>query len=585
VRSVRDRWGRASGRIRVASALLATAVATAVVVTLGTAGAPGYAGTAPLVGQPVDELRHGPVAGSWRLDPVADLGLDARETCVDYAVVGTVDDDVVLSVALTGRQVLGSPSCPNEPPRLVRLDPATGDVAWVLDPARTLGVDQGSGAEGIVSVWFDDADQVLAGVAPVGPTTRSTGRTAVVEVSGASAAAHARLDLATGAVDDVQRSDGGARSRVVSAAGRYVLVADEQRTGDPATRQPSEQQQADEQPSDDGASPQGADGYVDGSTAGDDLTALTPGPSGSAADDDAAADAAEADDDVLAPRGVPRTRWSLVRRDDLGDPLWTGSTEDDATPLLLDDRLVLPGEEAALVVEGDSGHVSTWGGTLTPASLPFTVDGELFVAGPSDGASGLSGGRLAALTRDGDERWSRDYAGDRFPVLAGSCVLFTSRGEGVTCVDARTGEQRWERDDEGAAFLTARAAPPGSTTGDAWLEVARQPGDDAEGTGGRGPWTRSVVAVDVATGGERFRADVPREARLRAASRTVGYAFSARSQTGRETAVTAFDLADGRPLWDLTRDDGDLQFWGGSLVRLDVDGTARRLVDPVRVAP
>ncbi|WP_460512514.1 outer membrane protein assembly factor BamB family protein [Frigoribacterium salinisoli] len=561
-RAVRTRWGRASGRTRVAAALLATAVASAFVVTAGTAALPDYGGAGPVAGGAVDDLRHEPVAASWSLDPVADLGLDARETCVDHEVVGTVGDDVLLSVSLTGRQVFGSPSCPNESPRLVRLDPATGAVAWVLDPAAVLGVDQGNGAEGLVTVWFDDADQVLTGVAATGPTARASGTSVVVEVTGAAAAAHARLDLGTGEVHDVQRSGGQGRSRVVSTVGPLALVADAAPAGTTDSR-------ADAAPDDTGTVPDDSWTGTDGGTATD------------AAGTDGAAAAAR---DALAPDAVTRTRWSLLRVDDLGDPIWTGTTEDDATPLLLADRLVLPGDDAALVVDAATGGASTWRGALPTSALPFTVDGRAYAASALGGtAAGEAGGRLTAYAPDGRVRWTRDYVGERFPVLSGSCVLLTAGGAGVRCVDVDTGEQRWERPDDGAPFLSARPAPPGTTTGDVWVEVARR----APGAGGdeaRTAWTRTVLALDEATGAERFRAAVPRESRLRAASRTVGYAFSARSQTGRETSVTAFDLADGHALWELTRDDGDLQFWGGSLVRVDPDGTAHRLVDPVRVA-
>ena len=563
-RAVRARWGRAAGRTRVASVLLATAVASALVVTAGTAALPDYGGADPVVGGAVDDLRHAPVAAAWSLDPVADLGLDARETCVDHEVVGTVEDDVLLSVSLTGRQVFGSPSCPNESPRLVRLDPATGAVAWVLDPAAVLGVDQGNGAEGLVTVWFDDTDQVLTGVAATGPTARASGTSAVVEVTGAAAAAHARLDLGTGEVHDVQRSGGQGRSRVVSTVGPLALVADA------ATP--------------DGDAPRDATGATPDDSETDAPDDTDTGTGTDDPDDTGTADDAAAAREALAPDPVTRTRWSLLRVDDLGDPIWTGTTEDDATPLLLADRLVLPGDDAALVVDAATGEASTWRGALPTSALPFTVDGRAYAASALGGTTaGEAGGRLTAYAPDGRVRWTTDYPGERFPVLSRSCVLLTAGDAGVRCVDVDTGEERWERPDDGAPFLTARPAPPGTTTADVWVEVARRaPG--AGGDEGRTAWTRTVLALDEATGAERFRAAVPRESRLRAASRTVGYAFSARSQTGRETSVTAFDLADGHALWELTRDDGDLQFWGGSLVRVDPDGTAHRLVDPVRVA-
>jgi len=77
------------------------------------------------------------------------------------------------------------------------------------------------------------------------------------------------------------------------------------------------------------------------------------------------------------------------------------------------------------------------------------------------------------------------------------------------------------------------------------------------------------------------RAVVPGESQIALVGRTTGYATTASS--GRTSTVTAFDLADGRRLWQLDTDRDQLGFWGGTLVANHPDGSVQRLVDPVRL--
>ena len=85
-----------------------------------------------------------------------------------------------------------------------------------------------------------------------------------------------------------------------------------------------------------------------------------------------------------------------------------------------------------------------------------------------------------------------------------------------------------------------------------------------------------TVAVR-ADGSERWRADLPADAVIVAASDTTGYAIGGWGWAGG--SVTAFDLADGHRLWQRAAD-GRLDFWGPTLVEVDDLGVARGLAPP-----
>jgi outer membrane protein assembly factor BamB len=91
-----------------------------------------------------------------------------------------------------------------------------------------------------------------------------------------------------------------------------------------------------------------------------------------------------------------------------------------------------------------------------------------------------------------------------------------------------------------------------------------------------------VRALDGSTGSAGARVSLPDGAVLAAAGRTVGYALAYGSSGGRSTLV-AFDLSSGRTLWQHA---AQLQVyaWSGRLVDVDVDGVARELVSPERLA-
>jgi hypothetical protein len=88
------------------------------------------------------------------------------------------------------------------------------------------------------------------------------------------------------------------------------------------------------------------------------------------------------------------------------------------------------------------------------------------------------------------------------------------------------------------------------------------------------------------TGATTFSAEVPSQAFLTGLSRTVGFASSYIGQDFSQTIMTAFDLSDGRTLWqERSPSRGTLDLWAGTLVSVDAEGVAHGLRTRAEVVP
>ena len=257
----------------------------------------------------------------------------------------------------------------------------------------------------------------------------------------------------------------------------------------------------------------------------------------------------------------------------LGEPAWTVELPDFSTVSLLGRRLVLGTDDEVLVVDvpGDGPAETVQRLPLEGAWLQsVTTVGGTTVVSTTDGDSRAS---VTGVDAEGDVAWRRAVAvdpvtGGAQSTLSASGCLLLGEGTGLRCVDADRGEDRWSTTLDEGDRVDGMTRPGGSP------DVFVRLGPLAASPDG-GPTDETVGTVAVRPdGSERWRAELPADAVVVAASGTTGYAIGGWGWTGG--AVTAFDLADGHRLWQRSSD-GRLDFWGPTLVEVDALGVARGL--------
>ncbi|TDT63858.1 PQQ-binding-like beta-propeller repeat protein [Frigoribacterium sp. PhB116] len=289
--------------------------------------------------------------------------------------------------------------------------------------------------------------------------------------------------------------------------------------------------------------------------------------------------------------GPARTRVATLSRDEIGRSTWQADLGTVGRAGLVEGRVLVVTAGAASLVDPATGASRAWGEAWGRGTSSVVDDDLVFVDLQADGDDGFPVERIA-YAAEGRELWRRGFAPDRPPAVVGGCVVFADE-EAVTCVERDTGSERWSAPtgsaDESAPVVLAAA--PGQRDGDVLVRTAVSVGrpDESDGTGPR----RELLVLDASTGALRSRLAAPLEAAPVAGSRTALYLTTpdriglvGESLGG---AVVAFDLADGRALWQLTPGEGDaagmrdLQFWGGTLVAVGDDGVVTQLVDDTRV--
>jgi outer membrane protein assembly factor BamB len=289
--------------------------------------------------------------------------------------------------------------------------------------------------------------------------------------------------------------------------------------------------------------------------------------------------------------GPARTRVATLSRHEIGRSTWQADLGTVGRAQLVEARVLVVTAGAASLVDPATGASRAWGETWGRGTSSVVDDDLVFVDLQADGDGGFPVERIA-YAAEGRELWRRGFEPDRPPVVVGGCVVFADE-EAVTCVERDTGSERWSTPtgsaDEPAPVVLAAA--PGQRDGDVLLRTAVPVGrpDESDGTGPR----RELLVLDAGTGSVRSRLAAPLEAAPVAGSRTALYLTTPdHVGLGGESlggAVVAYDLADGRALWQLTPGDGDaagtrdLQFWGGTLVAVGDDGVVTQLVDDTRV--
>jgi len=502
----------------------------------------GTFGTAGLV----DDLRARPGSTAWTTDLGSVLTPGVGPGCSTWTAAALVGDDVVVSASSA---VFGGTCTGTDGGGLARVDLGTGDVRW------TLSGDQLGDAS---ASWW-----TVSAAAPTGDGAAPLGL-----VSGSSAGGTDALtivDLDTGEVVDgfaPTATDDDALASVQQLGGQLLLVTERPR---------SRYQEG------------GGWTATEGDTARYRLHRVA---------------------DVLADR-------------DLGAPVWEAELPDFGLVALLGDRLVTQQDDELVVVD-----VPADGAAVVRDRRP--LDGSTLQSATTAGAATIlstveadgGGAQLVALDADGAESWRRPLAldpgtGQAQAVPAASGCLQVVDGDDLVCLDVASGRAEWrttvaDGEQEARAARERRAssgtgtgsstagsgsgsgsAPTGptrveglartATSADAFVRLDPfastedgSPGDERSRTAAVGP-----------DGAVRWRALLPADGAVVATSATTGYALSGWPWSG-STAVTAFDLADGRRLWQ--RDsEGSLQFWGPALVEVDARGVVRRLA-PARVA-
>ena len=289
--------------------------------------------------------------------------------------------------------------------------------------------------------------------------------------------------------------------------------------------------------------------------------------------------------------GPARTRVATLSRDEIGRSTWQADLGTVGRAELVEGRVLVVTAGAASLVDPATGASRAWGETWGRGTSSVVDDDLVFVDLQADGDDGFPVERIA-YAAEGRELWRRGFEPDHPPVVVGGCVVFADE-EAVTCVERDTGSERWSAPtgsvDESAPVVLAAA--PGQRDGDVLVRTAVSVGrpDESDGTGPR----RELLVLDASTGAVRSRLAAPLEAAPVAGSRTALYLTTPdHVGLGGESlggAVVAYDLADGRALWQLTPGEGDaagmrdLQFWGGTLVAVGDDGVVTQLVDDTRV--
>lgn len=479
----------------------------------------------------VDELRSSPVAEGWQIEP-ADLGAtDVQPGCLDMRVLARAGDDVlVLTTTQLGAARAG---CSDREggggSEGAEGAEGSGDRLVRVDP-RT----------GVVR-WSTATSDVSDVVSPeqLGAWVDDDGSTAVVGNGtaglGSPSATVARVDLATGLVLERYTSPAGPLV-VVEVDDRWVLT--QTQVGGGGDR---------------------GQGFVD---------------------------------------GPARTLTTVLAREDVGRAVWQTALGVDGHADLVGGGVLVVADGAGSLVDPETGAAAAWGEPWRDDSAT-TVDGDLvFVDLLTDGTTTTSPQRVAHRL-DGRETWRRDSGRDEAPVLVGDCVFF-SEGASLTCVDRDSGDERWTvRSDphpDGVPAPAPLALEPaaGQRGGDVLARAATsREGDGSAGSSGSPGRQQALLVLDAETGAERTRIRVPGDASPLAMSRTV-LAVTTGPRVGLDGgvlagAVAAYDLADGRALWQLTPGEGDaagvhdLQFWGGTLVAVGDDGVVTQLVDDTRV--
>jgi len=261
-------------------------------------------------------------------------------------------------------------------------------------------------------------------------------------------------------------------------------------------------------------------------------------------------------------------RYDLRDARDLDRVVWSGPASTTGVALALTDRLVVARADGSVQVDLVTGVERPWGARLDRL-IGYVVHDDVVYAPRGGAATGRGDAGFVALTAGGERLWSSDRDVRGGYSVTRSCLAVTDvRSRTVTCLDLATGEARWT---DRASSSSALEGLPGQTDDRVFATATAA-----------GPGPVVVRALDGSTGSAGARVSLPDGAVLAAAGRTVGYALAYGSSGGRSTLV-AFDLSSGRALWEHA---AELQVyaWAGRLVDVDVDGVARVLVSPERLA-
>jgi outer membrane protein assembly factor BamB len=277
------------------------------------------------------------------------------------------------------------------------------------------------------------------------------------------------------------------------------------------------------------------------------------------------------------------TPYRLIDLDDPDRAIWSGELGMYGSPFLLGEFLVVEAESqgAPTVIDTQTGEAHPVPGDIGVLENAGAVDDLLVVT-----VTTRDGDREAvALDRSGDRVWTTPLALDGQVIVTDDCVVVTDPPSTFRCLEAGDGGERWQRRvtlDEGySAQIDSYQQLIGGSAVIVHLDSREAGSADLEG---ENPAT--LMGLSPLTGATTFSAEVPSQAFLTGLSRTVGFASSYIGQDFSQTIMTAFDLSDGRTLWqERSPSRGTLDLWAGTLVSVDAEGVAHGLRTRAEVVP
>lgn len=220
-----------------------------------------------------------------------------------------------------------------------------------------------------------------------------------------------------------------------------------------------------------------------------------------------------------------------------GEVEWSIRTDDGQTraPIVGGDQFFHHrGNHTVVGRSLDGGDVVWTYDTDRVIKSPMRISGDVLLAGTADGHV------VAIDAAEGERRWQFELDGQyaAAPLVAADGTMVSTTEDAIVCFDPTADAVHWQRPDPGSSI--------GYVLASGLLLYSDDRGDEP-----------AIRAIDVDEDEERWAVPAP-NGRARRFSVTDGTLLGPVSPggTGRESSVVAYDLADGRRLWETSLSGG-----------------------------